>query len=181
MHRTVIEKMTKRSALIMAFTLLMVFSAACNKNSNNSNSSTSNNANSTSSNNKNSSSSSTANTSSTSISTGDDTPTGALKSYYDAAKRKDVQTAKKYLSHGTLQMIEGIAKSQNKSVDELLQQGADQDAQIATPEFSNEQINGDTATVEIKTPDKPTVTAQMVKEDGIWKLAIDKMMPGGGK
>ncbi|MDT4952718.1 MAG: hypothetical protein QOJ02_856 [Acidobacteriota bacterium] len=108
-------------------------------------------------------------------------PTETLRAYYDAAKKKDVETAKKFLSRGTMQVMEDIAKGQGKTVDEMLKEGANRDTQMPTPEFSNEKITGDTASVDIKVPEQPLVTMQMVKEDGEWKLAIDKMMKGGIK
>jgi len=104
------------------------------------------------------------------------TPTAALKAYYDAAKKKDVATAKKYLSSGTLKMMEEFAKAAGKTLDQMFTENAAKDAEITTPEFSNEKINGDTATVDMKAPNMPLVKAQMVKENGEWKLAIDKMM-----
>jgi len=105
-------------------------------------------------------------------------PTAALKAYFDAAKKKDIETVKKYLSRGTLQMMENTAKAQGKTLDQMFKEGADRDVQMPEPEFSNEKINGDTATVDIKAPNKPLVTLQMIKEDGQWKLAIDKTMQG---
>lgn len=108
-------------------------------------------------------------------------PTDALKAYYDAAKRKDIEGAKKYLSRGTMQTMESFAKAQGKTLDQMFKEGADRDAQMTTPEFSNEKINGDSATVDIKAPGQPVVTMEMVKEDGEWKLAIDKMRQGRAK
>ncbi|HKC62810.1 MAG TPA: hypothetical protein VKB86_04200 [Pyrinomonadaceae bacterium] len=107
-------------------------------------------------------------------------PTDALKAYYDAAKKKDIDTVKKYLSRASLQMMEDFAKAQGKSLDQMFQEGANRDAQMPTPEFSNEKIDGDNATVDIKAPNQPVITMQMVKEDGMWKLAIDKMMKNAG-
>ena len=37
-------------------------------------------------------------------------PTDTLKAYYDAANKKDVASAKKYLSSGTLKLMEEGAK-----------------------------------------------------------------------
>jgi len=107
-------------------------------------------------------------------------PTDTLKAYYDAAKKKDIDTVKKYLSRSSLQMMEEFAKAQGKTLDQMFQEGANRDAQMPTPEFSNEKINGDNATVDIKVPNQPMITMQMVKEDGMWKLAIDKMMKNAG-
>jgi flagellar hook-associated protein FlgK len=104
------------------------------------------------------------------------TPTAALKAYFEAAKKKDIATAKKYLSSGTLKMMEDLAKAQGKTLDQLFNENAAKEGQMPSPEFSNEKINGDTATVDMKVPNQPVVTAQMVKEGGDWKLAVDKMM-----
>lgn len=107
-------------------------------------------------------------------------PTDALKAYYDAAKKKDIDTVKKYLSRGSLEMMEQFAKARGKTLDQTFQEGADRDTQMPTPEFSNEKINGDNATVDIKAPNQKVITMQMVKEDGMWKLAIDKTMKEAG-
>src|SRR4051812_3615687 len=64
-------------------------------------------------------------------------PTSTLKAYFDAAKKKDIETVKKYLSRGTLQMMEGMAKAQGKTLDQMFKEGADRDAQMPEPEFSN--------------------------------------------
>lgn len=141
--------------------------AACSKNAN-----TGNSANGSSS-----SGSSTGSTIATTNPSGS-TPTDALKTYYDAARRKDIPTVKSYLSRGTLQMMEELAKAQHKSLDQMFAENADKDVEMSTPEFSNEKVSGDTASVDIKSPNHPLVTVQMVQEDGRWKLAIDKMMGG---
>ena len=88
---------------------LTIFVAACSKNANTGNSSNSIN-----------SSNSSANSSSSTKPVGS-SPTDALKAYYDAAKSKDMETAKRYLSHATVQMMEDIAKSQGKTLDQMKQ------------------------------------------------------------
>src|SRR4051812_30066957 len=64
-------------------------------------------------------------------------PTGALKAYFEAAKKKDIETVKKYLSRATLQTMEGMAKAQGKTLDQMFKEGADRDAGMPEPEFSN--------------------------------------------
>jgi flagellar hook-associated protein FlgK len=150
------------TALSLALTLTAL--AACSKNANTGNSS-------------NGSSSTTTSTSSTAKPAGT-APTDTLKAYYAAAKKKDLETVKGYLSHSTIEMMEGFAKAQGKTLDQMFKEGADRDSQMPEPEFSNEKVSGDTATVDIKAPNQPVITMQMVKEDGSWKLAIDKMMGG---
>jgi hypothetical protein len=84
---------------------------------------------------------------------------------------KDMAAAKRYLSVGTMEMMEEGAKKMGKSVDEAMK-----DSPATTmPEFSNEKINGDTATVDLKS-EGMTLTMPLVKEGGEWKLAMDKMI-----
>ena len=105
-----------------------------------------------------------------------DSPTDVLKKFVEASKKKDVETIKQTLSSGTLKMIDESAKKQNTTLDEALKKD-DGNTLKEMPETRNEQIEGDTATVEVKNPatsdwDK----IPFVKEDGKWKIALDKFM-----
>jgi hypothetical protein len=101
-------------------------------------------------------------------------PIATIKAYYDAAHKKDVKTAKKYLSQGTLEMMEEGAKKMGKTLDEALKESdADQEPM---PEFSNEVIDGETATVDIKAASGASITMPFVKENDRWKIAMDKYM-----
>jgi flagellar hook-associated protein FlgK len=107
------------------------------------------------------------------------TPTSSFQALFEAGKKKDKDAMKKYLSKGTLEMFEGFAKAQNKSLDEMMTTGLNESASESAkmPETRNEKINGDEATLEAK--DEKTgkwQTIPFVKEDGIWKLALDKAM-----
>lgn len=141
--------------LVLALALL-TFAAACNKNSN--------------ANNSNASLSKTS-TTSTSTSTAGMSPTAVFKAYYDAAIKKDFPTAKKYLSQGSLELMEEGAKKQGKSLDEVMKE--EPAPQGGMPQLSNEQISGDTATVDV-TADGQKGTMPFVKEGGEWKIAMDK-------
>jgi hypothetical protein len=160
--------------LVLAFSV--VFSAACSKNANTGNSTISTNSTTTSNTTSNTSSSSTGGATAGG-------PTAALKAYYEAANKRDFEAAKRYLSAGTMRIMEEGAKKMGKTVDEAFR---DSPEQTITPEFLNEKINGDTATVDLKAQDM-TITMPMVKENGEWKLAMDKMMEdlqksmGGGE
>ena len=153
-----------RLSVIMLLALAFVFSAACSKKDANTGNTTSN-------------------TGGTTTTTGGGTtggatagsPTAALRAYYDAAMRKDIATAKRYLSAGTMRMMEEGARKMGKTVDEAFQEGAQQTPTTAMPEFSNEKVNGDTASVDIKAQGM-TITMPMVKEGGEWKIAMDKMI-----
>lgn len=73
-------------------------------------------------------------------------------------------------------MMEENAKSQNTTVDELLAKGSAAPFE-ELPVMRNEKIAGDTATVEVK--DKSSekwTTLPFVKEDGGWKVALDKFV-----
>lgn len=103
-------------------------------------------------------------------------PTETLKSLSEASKKRDAQAVKSHFSKGTLAMIEQSANRQEKTVDELLQQenwAVFQDL----PEMKNEKISGETATVEVK--NEVTGGYEEIpfnKEDGVWKVALDKYM-----
>jgi flagellar hook-associated protein FlgK len=159
--------MKRNAALFLSLTLVVVFSIACSKSANNSKStSRTTNAGQTTS------GTTTTTTSSGTTASG---PTAALRGYYQAAIDKDVEAAKRYLSSGTMKMLEDEARKQNKSLDEALKEGATRTPITALPEFENEKISGDTATVDVKTQGI-TITMPMVKENGEWKMAMDKFI-----
>ena len=105
-------------------------------------------------------------------------PTEVFKAQNEAHKKKDAATMKQNLSKGSLEMMETGAKLQNKTVDEALV--ADSALTANQPdvfETRNEKITGDTATLEVKNPqDDQWTTMPFVKEDGRWKIAVDKFM-----
>jgi hypothetical protein len=150
MHHNSVEKMMKRRIHIisaLALMLIVVFTGACNKNSNTAGGS-----------------------SSSSLS-----PTDTLKAYYDAANKKDVAGIKKYLSKGTLNMMEVGAKNMGKNLDDALKESASTTPQAATPKFGNEKVTGDNATVDISSEGQ-TIAMPLVKEGGEWKIAMDKLI-----
>ncbi len=103
-------------------------------------------------------------------------PTETMKALNEASKTKDIQTIKKLVSKGTLALLEKAAKTQNTTVEELLKKDNGAPFQ-ELPETRSEKITGDTATIEIK--DTATNGWEMipfVKEDGIWKVALDKFL-----
>ena len=107
-------------------------------------------------------------------------PTASFKALYEATKKKDVPAMKKRFSKGTLQMMEGFAKMQNKSLDDMLSADSMDDpaTKSATmPETRNEKIEGDNATLEVKDEKSGKwITIPFVKEEGEWKFAFDKMV-----
>jgi hypothetical protein len=150
MHHNSIERMMKRRIHIitaLALALIVVFTGACNKNSNTAGGS-----------------------SSSSLS-----PTDTVKAYYDAANKKDIPGIKKYLSKGTISMMELGAKNMGKNLDDALKDSAATTPQAATPKFANEKITGDNATVDISSEGQ-TIAMPLVKEGGEWKIAMDKLI-----
>src|ERR671912_78375 len=114
---------SSRLALILLLALAFVFSAACKKNEN-----------------ANTGNTTTSNTSGKTTGGGTTggaaagSPTAALRAYYDAAMRKDIATAKRYLSAGTMRMMEEGARRMGKTVDEAFQEGAQQTPTTIMPE-----------------------------------------------
>jgi deoxyribodipyrimidine photolyase-like uncharacterized protein len=105
------------------------------------------------------------------------TPTATFKAFYEASNKKDVAGMKKALSKGTLDMFDKLAKEQNKSTDEMLKSFDKEDKNQKMPETRNEKISGETATLEVKN-DKTGKwdTLPFVKENGEWKIALDKFL-----
>jgi predicted Rossmann fold nucleotide-binding protein DprA/Smf involved in DNA uptake len=103
-------------------------------------------------------------------------PTDTLKAYIDAASRKDVAAMKSHLSSGTLKLMEDGAKAMNKNLDDMLKEESSQmPPEAANIKYSNEKVSGDTATVDM-TAQGQTATMPLVKENGEWKLALDKFI-----
>jgi hypothetical protein len=105
-------------------------------------------------------------------------PTATAKAFYDAVKAKDVAGIKATMSKGSLDMMEKFAKMQNKSLDEALKE-PNSTSQPPAFEAQNETITGDTATIEVKDEKGKWEKLPFVKEDGLWKIALDKAMQSG--
>ena len=105
-----------------------------------------------------------------------DSPTASLKSFIEALKAKDIETTKKLLSKSTIDSITKTAAAQNTTIDKILL--SDNGTPLKEmPETRNETITDSTASVEVK--NKVTGEFEVipfVREDGIWKIALDKFM-----
>src|SRR5437867_1505961 len=104
-------------------------------------------------------------------------PTNTFKAFYEAQKKKDVAGMKKTLSKGTMAMLEKGAKEQNKTVDKALTEGLESPGGRTDkmPEYRNEKIDGDNATLEVQNEEtKKWDKVYFVKENGEWKIALDK-------
>jgi hypothetical protein len=99
-------------------------------------------------------------------------PTETLKALNQASVKKDSEGIKRYLSAGTLDRLEKGAKEQNMTVEQIFLEEA---PFSVLPELRDETIEGDTATVEILNPEsKQFEDLPFVKENGQWKVALDK-------
>lgn len=154
-----------RLTVVVLLAAAFAFSAACKKNANTGNTATSNAGGTTT----------TTTTTTGGAGTSASSPTAALRAYYEAGMKKDVATAKRYLSTGSIKVLEEGARNMGMTLDEAMQQNTQQSAATTMPEFANEKITGDTATVDIKAQGD-TLTMHMVKEGGEWKLAMDKVL-----
>ncbi len=103
-------------------------------------------------------------------------PTDTFKAFIEAGRKKDTAAIKQMLSKGSLKMAEENAKAQNMSVDEILS-SRETPGMKSMPDTRNEKIDGDSATLEIKNDVTGTWDVMyFVKEDGQWKLALDRAM-----
>jgi len=104
------------------------------------------------------------------------TPTAAYEAAYTARKNKDIEGLKKVMSKDVLSfmtMIGSADEKNKKTLDEMLKDLCDE-PQAATAEARNEKIDGDKATIEYLDVDGKWNKMDFVKEDGAWKLTIDK-------
>ena len=103
-------------------------------------------------------------------------PTATLNNFVEASKNKDVEMLKKLLSKGSMEAVEKVAVAKNTTVDKILVNNVSASLK-ELPETRNEKIEGDTASIEVKNKIVDSYeTIPFVKEDGIWKIALDKFM-----
>jgi hypothetical protein len=104
-------------------------------------------------------------------------PSATFKAYFEAQKKKDIPAMKQALSKTSLTMMEGSAKTQQLTLDKMIQNQLDNPAAKVDkmPETRNEKITGDSATLELHNEDANRWdTMFFVKEDGAWKIALDR-------
>jgi hypothetical protein len=102
------------------------------------------------------------------------TPTETIKALHEVSKKKDVEGIKKLLSKETLKLLDEAAQKEKTTPDEFLKKDGNPPFE-RLPEIRGEMIEGDVAYVNIKNDitDKDE-KMPLVKEDGEWKLALDK-------
>ena len=100
-------------------------------------------------------------------------PFETFQTYTKAIKQKDTTTMKLLLSSESLTMHEQQAKSQNVTVDEIVNQETLFSSEQTSVKFRNEKIEGDKATIEVENASATWETVPFIKEEGVWK--IDKI------
>jgi hypothetical protein len=104
-------------------------------------------------------------------------PSATFKTYFEAQKKKDIGGMKQTLSKTSLAMMEASAKQQGETLDKMIQGQLDNPSSKIDkmPDTRNEQITGDSATLELHNEDANRWdTMYFVKEDGAWKIALDR-------
>lgn len=102
-------------------------------------------------------------------------PSEVYKAQNEAHKRKDAATMKSNLSRASLELIEKDARAREITLDEWLTMEEEGGEEITSIQTRNEKIDGDTATVEINVDGgEEWDVMPFVKEDGRWKIAMDK-------
>jgi len=106
-------------------------------------------------------------------------PSATFKTYFEAQKKKDIPAMKQTLSKTSLAMMEASAKQQQLTVDKMIASQLENSAAKVDkiPETRNEKITVDNATLELHNEDANRWdTMYFVKEDGVWKIALDRTM-----
>jgi len=92
-----------------------------------------------------------------------DTPTNAFRKYVEATGKKDAASMRENASRGSQKLIDETIKNQI--------------GKTSAPETRNEKIEGENAMLEYKNAATGTWDAiYFVRENGRWKLALDKSM-----
>jgi hypothetical protein len=97
-------------------------------------------------------------------------PKKTFETYIKALKQKDTTTMKVLLSDATLKMHEQEAKAQGVTVDDIVKRETLFSEGQTTVEYRNEKIEGDKATLEVKTAYGTWETVPFILEDGVWKI-----------
>ena len=172
-------RITLRSTTTVATLLFALFAIGCQKaaNTNTANSSGNTNtanANASAANTPAAASSPTSSSTEFSLAT----PTDAYKTAYAMREKKDVEGMKKVMSKDVLDFLTDIGKEEKKSLDDEIKDMFDR-PQAKAPEFKDEKITGDTATLQYKDETGEWRTMDFVKDGSDWKLTIPKADKAG--
>lgn len=98
------------------------------------------------------------------------TPLETFKTYIKAIKNKDTTTMKLLLTRDSIKMHEQEAKAQGVTLDDIVKKEPLFDPSQTSVEYRNEKVEGDKATLEVKTPYGVWEKVPFLKEDGEWKI-----------
>lgn len=98
------------------------------------------------------------------------TPRKTFETYIRALQQKDYTTMKVLLSDATMKMHQQEAKAQNVTVDDIVKRETLLQEGQTSVEYKNEKIEGDKATLEVKTTYGSWETVPFVRENGDWKI-----------
>ncbi len=97
-------------------------------------------------------------------------PKKTFETYIKALKAKDITTMKVLLSNATMKMHEQEAKALGITVDDIVKRETLFSEGQTTVEYKDEKIEGNKATLRVKTPYGSWETVPFVLEDGQWKI-----------
>lgn len=106
-------------------------------------------------------------------------PTAAYIALFEAVKKKNIQAIRCQMSKQTLELANFMSQTYKKPFEEVLKNGMTESAmQASLPEITNEKINGNQATIDVKKANGQWEQIPFVNEDGGWKLAFGEVMKG---
>ena len=110
----------------------------------------------------------------------EDSPTGAYKKLYAAVKSKDAEGIKAVMTKKSLEFADMAASQQHKTANEVLENGFTASTFSPTlPQIRDERINGNMGAIEVyNAKDRVWEDLPLIREDGVWKLAIGDMFAG---
>lgn len=98
------------------------------------------------------------------------TPLETLKAYTTAYKKKDTTTMKILLSDQSIKMAEQEAKSQNLTLDDIVERETLFNPSQTSLKYRNVKVEGEKATIEVENSFGGYDTIPFVLEEGVWKL-----------
>ncbi len=170
----------KFSALVLALLIAGLGAAACSKTE------TANTGNTSNTNNSNTAN---ANAKPAEAAANMKSPEGTFKVAYNAAKVRDMTAFKKTISKDYMEMLEGLAKQEKRTVDDIITEGLTKHPVPEKPETRNLQQQDDgSLKMEFKDGNGQWLTTYLIKEGDDWKFTfgpgsnlIEELSTGSGK
>ncbi len=103
-------------------------------------------------------------------------PAEAFKALGDAGNRDDLGALVQLFNRRSLELFAEDARAQGKLMDVIMLNQRAVTVAKAAPAVRNEKINGDSATLEVKMAGGNWEKMYFTKENGQWKVAMDKYM-----